>query len=148
MDFYARELTDGVRFSWNEWPCNKVGAARIVVPVGCMYTPLKEIENMASVQYAPVTCKTCGTVLNPYCAVDFRYKTWTCTSCLQKNNFPQLYASNITEQQLPAELLPDFTTIEYILPAEKQQPPAKPIFLIMVDTSVDSEELAELKDSL
>ena len=117
MDFYGKEMTDGVRFSWNFWPCNKVNAARAVVPVGCMYTPLKEIEEMGQVQYAPVTCKSCQTVLNPFCQVDFRYKTWTCTSCLQKNTFPQLYANNISEQQLPAELMQNFTTIEYILPS-------------------------------
>jgi protein transport protein SEC23 len=45
--------------------------------------------------------------------------------------------------------MPDFTTIEYILPPAAGQPaPAKPIFLLMVDTAVDSEELSELKDSL
>lgn len=47
----------------------------------------------------------------------------------------------------------DYTTIEYILPpaagsAAAQQTPQKPIFLLMVDTALDSEELAELKDSL
>lgn len=45
--------------------------------------------------------------------------------------------------------MPDFTTIEYILPAVAgQQAPQKPIFLLLVDTAVDSEELSELKDSL
>lgn len=85
---YDREMRDGIRFSWNHWPCNKVTAARVVVPVGCLYTPLKEIENMPLVNYAAVQCKTCTTVLNPYCVVDFRYKTWNCTSCAAKNNFP------------------------------------------------------------
>ena len=51
MDFLQREIKDGIRFSWNFWPCNKIGAARVVVPVGCLYTPLREIENMALVQY-------------------------------------------------------------------------------------------------
>ena len=75
-ELYDREMRDGVRFSWNNFPCNKVAAARVVVPVGCLYTPLKEIENMPLVNYQPVTCKTSGTVLNPFCGVDFRYKTW------------------------------------------------------------------------
>ena len=119
---YDREMRDGVRFSWNHWPCNKVSAARVVVPVGCLYTPLKEIENMPLVNYAAVQCKTCTTVLNPYCQVDFRYKTWVCTSCGAKNNFPAQYAQHISEQQLPAELMPDFTTIEYILPPVAGQP--------------------------
>lgn len=51
---YDRETRDGIRFSWNHWPCNKVSAARVVVPVGCLYTPLKEIENMPLVNYAAV----------------------------------------------------------------------------------------------
>lgn len=88
----------------------------MVCPVGCLYTPLKEIENMALVQYQAITCQKCTTVLNPYCQIDFRVKTWSCTTCQNKNAFPPHYANNITEQQLPAELIPDFTTIEYILP--------------------------------
>ena len=98
MDFYQREQKDGIRFSWNFWPCNKIGQARIVVPVGCMYTPMKEIENMALVQYAPVPCKTCQTVLNPFTEVDFRFKTWMCSTCQSKNSFPQHYAQHITQQ--------------------------------------------------
>ena len=81
MDFYLREIKDGVRFSWNFWPCNKIGATRVVVPVGAVYTPMKDIENMPLVQYQPVPCKQCTTVLNPYCIVDFRFKTWVCTTC-------------------------------------------------------------------
>lgn len=38
----------------------------------------------------------------------------------------------------------DFTTIEYIMSSGQ----LKPIFLLMVDTAVPSDELAELKDSL
>jgi len=37
----------------------------VVLPVGAIYTPLKEIENMALVEYTPVLCKTCQGVLNP-----------------------------------------------------------------------------------
>ena len=102
---------------------------------------------MALVQYAPVRCKNCDTVLNPFCFVDFRYKTWSCTSCLAKNPFPPHYASNISEQTLPAELMQDYTTIEYILP-QTQQGDSRPIFLLMVDTAIPADELLELKDSL
>ena len=48
-EFYQREQLDGVRFSWNYWPSNKIGQQRVVVPVGALYTPLKEIENLALV---------------------------------------------------------------------------------------------------
>jgi protein transport protein SEC23 len=67
MDFYQRELQDGLRFSWNYWPCNKLTETRIVLPVGAVYTPLKEIENLAVVEYQPVLCKQCTAVLNPHC---------------------------------------------------------------------------------
>jgi hypothetical protein len=40
----------------------------------------------------------------------------------------------------------DYTTIEYILPSTTAN--LKPIFVLLVDTAVSSEELAELKDSL
>jgi len=43
----------------------------------------------------------------------------------------------------------DYTTLEYVLPEANQSvEPAKPIFLMLVDTAVPSEELVELKDSL
>jgi hypothetical protein len=38
--------------------------------------------------------------------------------------------------------------LEYILPENKQNPNTRPIFILMVDTAIDSKELAELKDSL
>ena len=92
-EFYQREQLDGVRFSWNFWPSNKVGQARGVVPVSALYTPLKEIENLAVVQYEPVKCPKCGAILNPFCNVDFRFKTWECNCCHTKNNFTGMYQS-------------------------------------------------------
>ena len=147
MDFYEQEALSGARFTWNVLPANKVGAARLEVPLGCVYTPLKEIEGLPLVQYQPVRCKCCDTVLNPFCRVDFRLKTWACSSCGTANQFPAVYASNISEQTLPAELMQEYTTIEYILP-QTVQTDQRPIFLLVVDTAVPEEELLELKDSL
>jgi protein transport protein SEC23 len=65
-----------------------------------------------------------------------------------RNGFPSHYASNISEQSLPAELIAEYTTMEYILPENKQNPNNRPVFLLVVDTAVQSDELAELKDSL
>lgn len=103
---------------------------------------------MALVEYQPVLCKQCAAVLNPHCQVDFRFKNWACPICTTRNNFPASYASNISEQTLPAELIPEFSTMEYIIPENKQNQNSRPIFMLMVDTSVQSDELAELKDSL
>lgn len=38
--------------------------------------------------------------------------------------------------------------MEYVLPETQNAPNARPIFMLVVDTAIQSEELAELKDSL
>lgn len=49
-------------------------ASRLVVPIGAVYTPLKEKSDTPLLQYEPVTCKApCKAVLNPYAYVSFRY---------------------------------------------------------------------------
>ena len=47
---------------------------------------------------------------------------------------------------MPAELIPQFTTVEYELQQAPQSGP--PVFLFVVDTCLDEEEMDELKDSL
>ena len=42
-------------------------ASRLVVPIGALYTPLKEKPDTPLLQYEPVTCKApCRAVLNPF----------------------------------------------------------------------------------
>jgi protein transport protein SEC23 len=133
MDFHAQEESDGVRFSFSTWPTSRLEATRCIVPLGCHYTPLKVItDGPPPLPYEPIICKgPCGSVLNPYCQVDFRNRMWMCPFCTTRNHFPHHYA-DINESNLPAELIPQFTTIEYQL----QRPySAPPIFLLVVDTS-------------
>lgn len=61
------EDRDGVRFSWNLWPSSRLEATRLVVPVSCLFTPLKERPDLPPVQYEPVMCgrANCKAVLNP-----------------------------------------------------------------------------------
>lgn len=61
------EERDGVRFSWNVWPSSRLEATRMVVPLACLLTPIKERLDLPPVQYEPVMCSrpTCKTVLNP-----------------------------------------------------------------------------------
>lgn len=67
MNFEEIEDQDGIRFSWNVWPSTKSEATKIVVPIGCLYTPLKERAEMPPVNYEPVVCKPpCRAILNPY----------------------------------------------------------------------------------
>lgn len=58
--------------------------------------------------------------------------------------FPQQYSA-ISEQHQPAELIPGFSTIEYCITRGPLMPP---VFLFVVDTCMDEEELGALKDSL
>lgn len=133
--------------SWNIWPSTRLDATRIIVPVGCLYTPMKATENLQLVEYEPIMCKArdCGAILNPHCMVDFHSKMWTCPFCLQRNAFPPHYAQHISEQNLPAELIPACSTIEYIIPQTVCNPP---VFLMVLDIALIEEELEQVKDSL
>jgi len=149
-DVTAPEERDGVRMSWGCWPSSRLDAARIVVPTAALYTPMKRLDArffpQPALPYDPIRCNSCGAVLNPYCQVDFRTKLWSCPFCMTRNHFPQHYADNISEQNLPAELIPDFTTVEYEPPSAPQSSP--PAFLFCVDTCVPSDEIDELCDSI
>ncbi|KAG0285549.1 GTPase-activating protein S23 [Linnemannia gamsii] len=146
MNFEEIEDQDGIRFSFNAWPASRIEATRTVVPIAALYTPLKEREDLPLIYYEPVTCKqhTCGAILNPYCQIDPRGKLWICPFCLHRNQFPAHYR-DISNTNLPAELLAKHTTIEYTLARSAQVPP---IFLYVVDTCVDEDDLKALKDSL
>lgn len=140
------EDRDGVRFTWNVWPSSRIESTRLVVPLACLYQPLKERPDLPPIQYEPVLCtrNTCRAILNPMCQVDYGAKLWVCNFCFQRNPFPPQYAA-ISEQHQPAELIPNFSTIEYIITRAQTMPP---IYLLVVDTCLDEEELSALKDSL
>jgi protein transport protein SEC23 len=145
----SEELT-GTRLSFHCWPASRLEANRSVAPFGALYTPLKKLAPQCTppiaLAYEPIRC-TCHAVLNPYCQVDFMSKLWTCPFCLQRNHFPPHYAENITEQNLPAELIPHYVTCEYELQTVPDQGP--PAFVFVIDTCVTAkEELAEVADSI
>lgn len=69
-DVRAAEERDAVRFSWNVWPSSKLEATRIVVPVGCLYTPMKaRVDAPPPLSYDPIRCNGCGAILNPHASV-------------------------------------------------------------------------------
>ncbi|KAJ2617421.1 GTPase-activating protein S23 [Coemansia sp. RSA 1285] len=145
MDFEAIEDQDGVRCAWNVLPSTRIEATRGIVPVSMLYTLLKERADYPPVMYEPVMCKApCRAVLNPYCQIDVRGKLWICPFCLQRNQFPPHY-KDIAQNNLPPELHPRFTTIEYGL---SRRSPVPPVFMFVVDTCVEENELKALKDSL
>lgn len=141
-----QEDRDGVRLSWNVWPSSKIDATRLVVPIGALFTPLKERPDLPPIQYDPVLCtnQKCRAILNPLCQVDYRAKLWVCNFCFQRNQFPPQYAA-ISEQHQPAELIPQFSTLEYTITRAQT---LAPIFLLVVDTCLDEDEQMALKEAL
>ncbi|KAF7825945.1 protein transport protein SEC23 [Senna tora] len=144
-EFLDLEAQDGVRMPWNVIPGTKQEASNCVVPVSAIYTPIKHFPNMPLLPYSPLRCRTCRAILNPFCIVDFAAKIWICPFCFQRNHFPPHYAS-ISDENLPAELFPQYTTIEYETPGEAASVP--PVFMFVVDTCIIEEEMAFLKSAL
>ncbi|THY31857.1 hypothetical protein D6C80_03740 [Aureobasidium pullulans] len=139
------EDKDGIRLSWNTFPSSRMEASRLVVPIGALYTPLKEKTDTPLLQYEPVSCKApCRAVLNPFCQVDMRARIWICPFCLQRNGLPPHY-KDISENAIPPELHPSSTTIEYRL---ARPAPVPPIFVFVVDTCQEEDSLKALKDSI
>ncbi|XP_049849293.1 protein transport protein SEC23-like [Schistocerca gregaria] len=150
--FYKTENTDGLRFSWNIWPNTQEMAKKLDVPIACLYTPMNRFDDDdIRVYYEPLMCKgPCKTFLNPYCHVDADAKYWNCPFCGQRNHFPQRYAG-ITPSNLPREVMPEMTSIEYVLPPRVgRQDERRPgsVFAFVIDICCDQEELRALKNSI
>ena len=149
------------------WPNTRAEAAKSVLPLGMLYTPLRPIAELPAAPYEPVRCKGCAAVLNPYARVDFVGKVrpppaylvagavltpvhrrpvqiWICPFCYTRNHFPAHYAG-ISEQALPAELFPSYTTLEYVLPRPRVQGGC---YLFCIDTCVEEAELSAAKTAV
>ncbi|XP_064935492.1 protein transport protein SEC23 C-like isoform X2 [Musa acuminata AAA Group] len=145
-EFLDLETQDGVRMTWNMLPGTKQEALGCVIPVAAIYTPLKPIPDMPVLPYSPLRCRICRSILNPFSIVDYVAKIWVCPFCFQRNHFPQHYLS-ISEDNLPAELFPQYTTIEYASSIETGSK-IPSVFLFVVDTCMIEEEIVFLKSAL
>jgi protein transport protein SEC23 len=76
--------------------------------------------------------------------IDVRARLWVCPFCLQRNAFPPHY-KDISNVNLPIELNKRHTTIEYNINRVAKGPP---IFLYVVDTCLEQEDLMALKEAL
>uniref|UniRef100_M4D2P5 Protein transport protein SEC23 n=1 Tax=Brassica campestris TaxID=3711 RepID=M4D2P5_BRACM len=114
------EGMDGVRMTWNVWPRTKVEASKCVVPLAASISPIRRHSDIPSLPYAPLKCRTCVAVLNAFARVDFAAKIWICPFCFQRNPFPPHYHM-ISETNLPGELYPQYTTVEYAIPPAAAQ---------------------------
>lgn len=114
MDFIELEAMEGLRWPWNSWPVTKSEANALVIPLSIMCTPLMHITDLPVLPYDPLICNQCAAVLNPYARVDYPTRIWVCPFCYQKNGFPRSYTA-IGEDNIPAELFPTYSTVEYNL---------------------------------
>lgn len=112
MDFVELEAIEGLRWSWNSWPASKPESSALIVPLSVMCTPLMQSSELPILPYDPLLCSQCGAVLNPYARVDYTSRIWYCPFCYARNRFPHSY-SGIGETNLPAELFPTYSTVEY-----------------------------------
>ena len=97
-------------------------------------TPLRKINVSIQTKYMTEKLRT----------VDIRARLWICPFCLSRNGLPVHY-KDITQDNIPPELHPSSTTIEYRL---ARPAPAPPIFVYVVDTCQEDDSLKALKDSL
>jgi len=141
--FEESEFYDGVRLTFNEFPSTYVGAKKLVIPLSCLYTPLKRADEMNRVTHDPILCQGCSGVLNCFVdEIDFIQKRWVCKFCKQRNPFPPSYANSVHQDNLPDELRDQYTTIEYQPDQDPMYPPA---ILFVIDTCMnDDDELAGL----
>ncbi|XP_026436879.1 protein transport protein SEC23-like [Papaver somniferum] len=136
---------DGIRMTWNSWPTTKLDANKIVIPIATSISPIKSHSDIQILPYIPLRCKTCSCILNPFSRVDFSVKIWICPFCFHRNQFPPHYSPMISDINLPAELYPHFTTVEYSFPS---QIPSCPVFLFVLDSCIINEELEFVKSAI
>ncbi|KAM3327283.1 hypothetical protein CQW23_23005 [Capsicum baccatum] len=140
------EGIDGIRMTWNSWPRSKLESSKCIIPIASSIQLLRPFLDLPTLPYTPLRCKTCSSILNPFCMVDFQALIWICPFCFQRNHFPQQY-SGISETSVPAELYPQFTTVQYSL-QNPNSTNAPPVYLFVLDTCVLEEELVFAKSAL
>nr|KJB30034.1 hypothetical protein B456_005G128200 [Gossypium raimondii] len=147
------EGVDGVRMTWNVWPRTKLEASKCVIPLAASIAPIPPHSDIPTLPYAPLRCRTCSAALNAYSRVDFLAKIWICPFCYQRNQFPPHYAM-ISETNLPCELYPQYTTVQYTLQTNpdpnnpSNAPQLQPVFVFVLDTCMIEEELVFAKSAL
>nr|GLL40748.1 protein transport protein SEC23 [Ipomoea trifida] len=72
------EGIDGIRMTWNAWLRTKVEASKCVIPIAASIHLIRPNPDLLTLQYAPLSCKTCAAVFNPYARVDFQALIWIC----------------------------------------------------------------------
>eukprot|EP00796_Vickermania_ingenoplastis_P006646 gene6646-4765_t len=136
-----------VRWSWNVYPVSRVDAAKLHVPLGCMYTPLGQSCPVVGASSDEARCRKCRAFLNPFITYDVGTQSWTCVICGMRNTFSQRYGQ-VTDFNLPEEMRRGNETVEYH-DCRASQHPAPVTYVLIVDTCLESEvELDGLRSCL
>ncbi len=59
MDWSEQEAADGLRFSWNVWPGNRLDAGRLVVPLAVAVSPSVASPMMAAMPGSYASAQAC-----------------------------------------------------------------------------------------
>eukprot|EP01029_Cantina_marsupialis_P004775 TRINITY_DN14993_c0_g1_i1.p1 TRINITY_DN14993_c0_g1~~TRINITY_DN14993_c0_g1_i1.p1 ORF type:complete len:795 (+),score=220.80 TRINITY_DN14993_c0_g1_i1:24-2387(+) len=139
-------MDEGLLCTFGNWANSRTEAMMNMIPCAYAHTPLAELpKDRMTIQYIPPSCKTCGAQISPLCQVEFEpQKIWECCICKHRNAFAQQY-NVMSRENLPQELFPNSTTIEFNDPSRQV---AKPVFMFVVDTAITEQEMDGLKDSL
>lgn len=109
------ESTTGVRTTYLAIPNCQENVEHFEIPVSALVTPLKKLDHMQRMEYAPVRCQKCGGILNPYAPISFQQKTWACNFCGSVNHFPSLYKQYLSPGNVAPEMLKENQVIEYVI---------------------------------
>mgnify|MGYP003362253124 FL=1 len=155
-EFEDFEDQTGLRFPWNTFPANEAEQKRCVVPLSCLYQPLRPRTSPVLIQMPPTGCRKCRAILNPYSRINTAAGLWGCPFCGTQNQLPalpplereaDLDSAPQPQAQLPFPVDPASLDIEYVVaPPETQKPP---IFFYVLDTCFEEEaEFESLKQTV
>lgn len=142
---------NGVHMTWGAWLQSKVDMSKCVIPIAAMISPIHPHLNIPTLPYVPLRCRTCSCLLNPYCQVDSNAKIWTFPFYFPMQTFPHHY-SMISETNVPTEIYPQYTTVEYALVGPNLDaiavPAIPPALLFVLNTCILEEELGFAKSTM
>lgn len=143
-EFEDYEDKTGLKFAFNVFPKTKAQEAKCVIPLSCLYQPLKPKSDPVLINAYPIACTSCDAIANPFCIFDPNSRQWSCSVCSRQN---QLHPSL---PDRPSEILdPSMVDVEYVLPDNQVMQYEQPIaFVYVIDLSLDDSEFDALIESL
>ena len=139
------EQQKDIRFSFSTVPTSDAETKKLGLPFGCLYTPLSKLsENSPLLENTPLVCPHCKAIFNPYAKIDADRKVWICPICGKSTPLPTEYHKICSGQMVP-ELMPENTTVEYLIDAREK---TVPVYFFVVDSCCSEKQHQELKNLL